>query len=219
MDSKNNTPNRGIEAVKVRYGKLAESSCCLSCGAAFTHAKPVPGEVCVDLGSGRGHDVIRMAEAVGSEGRAFGIDISERMITKARRNAAKLGIDNAEFIMSELESIPLDNDSADLLISNCTLNHAADKQRVWDEISRVLKPGGRFAVSDIYSLQPVPAEYARDPQAVAECWAGAVTKEEYFDHLSRAGFSEITILEESEPYEKGKVQVASFTIHAYKEGV
>jgi hypothetical protein len=74
-------------------------------------------------------------------------------------------------------------------------------------------------VSDIYSLEPVPAEYADDPQAVAECWAGAVTKNEYFDHLSRAGFSEVTVLEESEPYDKGKIRVASFTLQAYKEGV
>ena len=219
MDTKHDTPNRGIEAVKVRYGNLAESSCCLSCGAALSYAKPAPGEVCIDLGSGRGHDVLRMAEAVGAGGRAYGIDISEKMVAKARRNAAKLGAGNAEFIISELETIPLETDSADLLISNCTVNHAGDKQRVWNEVARVLKPGGRFVVSDIYSLEPVPAEYAGDPQAVAECWAGAVTKGEYLDYLSRAGFSEVTILEESEPYDKGKVRVASFTIQAYKEGV
>ncbi|MFP4562233.1 MAG: methyltransferase domain-containing protein [Spirochaetia bacterium] len=219
MNEKNTTSNRGIEAVRIRYGDLAESSCCLSCGAALSYAKPEPGEVCVDLGSGRGHDVVRMAEAVGPEGRVYGIDISEKMIAKARRNAAKLEAGNAEFILSELEAIPLPDQSADLLISNCTINHAADKQRVWNEVFRVLKPGGRFVVSDIYSLEPVPAEYAGDPQAVAECWAGAVTKEEYIDHLSGAGFTEVTILEESEPYDKGKVRVASFTIQGYKEGV
>jgi ubiquinone/menaquinone biosynthesis C-methylase UbiE len=219
MDTNHTTPNRGVEAVKVRYGNLAESSCCLSCGAAFSYAKPQPGEVCLDLGSGRGHDVIRMAEAVGPEGRVYGIDISEKMVAKARRNAAKLGVDNVEFDLCELESLPLSDESADLLISNCTLNHAGDKRKVWNEIYRVLKTGGRFVVSDIYSLEPVPAEYADDPQAVAECWAGAVTKNEYFDHLSRAGFSEVTVLEESEPYDKGKIRVASFTLQAYKEGV
>jgi ubiquinone/menaquinone biosynthesis C-methylase UbiE len=160
-----------------------------------------------------------MAEAVGPEGRVYGIDISEKMVAKARRNAAKLGVDNVEFDLCELESLPLSDESADLLISNCTLNHAGDKRKVWNEIYRVLKTGGRFVVSDIYSLEPVPAEYADDPQAVAECWAGAVTKNEYFDHLSRAGFSEVTVLEESEPYDKGKIRVASFTLQAYKEGV
>lgn len=152
--------NDNISAINVRYSELAEKSCCLSCGGAFAYAKPGNGEICADLGSGRGHDVLRMAEAAGETGFAYGIDISEGMLQKAKRNAEKLGVKNAEFIRSELEQLPLDDDSVDVLISNCTLNHAEDKQAVWNEIYRVLKPGGRFVVSDIYSSQPVPEKYA-----------------------------------------------------------
>ena len=151
MDTKEN-----IQAINVRYSKLAGDNCCLSCGSAINFAEPKPGEVCVDLGSGRGQDVLRMANEVGSEGISYGIDISDGMIAKAEGYARKMGIENAKFIQSELGSIPLDSDSVDLLISNCTINHADDKQAVWNEVFRVLKPGGRFVVSDIYSTEPVP---------------------------------------------------------------
>lgn len=204
------------KAINVRYSELAESSCCLSCGGALNHGKPRPGEFCADLGSGRGQDVLRMAESVGSEGFAYGIDLSEGMLKKAKRNAEKLGIRNADFIRGELEALPLDDNSIDLLISNCTINHAEDKQAVWNEIYRVLKPGGRFVVSDIYSSEPVPMKYAKDPEAVAECWAGAVTKNSYMETLETAGFREVTILEESEPYKKGEIEVSSFTITSMK---
>ncbi len=203
-------------AINVRYSELAESSCCLSCGGALNYGKPRPGERCADLGSGRGQDVLRMAESVGNEGFACGIDLSDGMLKKAKRNAEKLGIGNADFIRGELEALPLDGNSIDLLISNCTINHAEDKQAVWNEIYRVLKPGGRFVVSDIYSSEPVPAKYADDPKAVAECWAGAVTKNSYMETLETAGFREVTILEESEPYKKGEIEVSSFTITSMK---
>ena len=195
-----------------RYSGLAESDCCLSCGGASDYANVKPGEVCVDLGSGRGTDVLRMASEVGDEGFVYGIDISEGMIEKARKNAAKFEVTNVEFIKSELESIQLPNKKADLVVSNCTINHATDKQAVWNEIYRILKPGGRFVVSDIYSTLPIPDEYRNDPIAVAECWAGSVTKQEYFKNLKIAGFDGIEILEESAPYPKGKVEVASLTI-------
>lgn len=201
-----------------RYSELAESDCCLSCGTAVLYAHAQPGEVCVDLGSGRGTDVIRMAQEVGEHGRAIGIDISEGMLVKARKNAEKLGITNVAFVQSELEQLPIPNNSVDLLISNCTINHAHDKQKVWNEIYRILKKGGRFVVSDIYSIQEVPEQYRTDPQAVAECWAGAVTKEVYMSQLSEAGFSNIQIHEESKPYPKGSIEVSSFTIAAQKKG-
>lgn len=204
------------DAISVRYDELAETSCCLSCGGAVNHGDPQPGEVCVDLGSGRGQDVLRMAEAVGDTGFVYGVDISEGMLKKARRNAEKLDMENVRFLKSELEKIPLESGSADLLISNCTINHAEDKQAVWNEIYRVLKTGGRFVVSDIYSSEPVPEEYAWDPEAVAECWAGSITKDEYFKTLKQAGFREVRILEESEPYKKGEIEVSSFTITSIK---
>lgn len=203
--------------IEIRYSELANTSCCLSCGGAINYAKPQVGETCIDLGSGRGTDVLKMSEAIGRGGFAYGVDISEGMLKKAERNAEKLGIKNVAFVCSELENIALDQNLADLLISNCTINHAENKQKVWDEVYRLLKPGGRFVVSDIYALETVPDEYKNDPQAVAECWAGSVTKDVYFKQLEIAGFEKIEILEESDPYEKGKIEVASFTIRGFKK--
>ena len=204
------------EAINERYTQLSETSCCLSCGGAINHAKPQPGEICVDLGSGRGNDVIRMAESVGDKGHAYGIDISEGMITKARANIAKFEIVNATILQAELEKLPFENNLVDLVISNCTINHASDKQAVWNEVYRILKVGGRFVVSDIYSTSPIADEYRNDPAAVAECWAGAVTKDEYLTMLESAGLKNIIIYEESAPYEKGNAEVASLTISGRK---
>ncbi len=125
---------KDIKAIDTRYSELAGSECCLSCGGAINYAEPQLGEVCVDLGSGRGNDVIRMAEKVGESGFAYGIDISAGMLEKAKKNAAKLGVSNVQFIESELEKINLPNAVANLVISNCTINHAADKEAVWNEI-------------------------------------------------------------------------------------
>ena len=201
-------------AINIRYSDLAEKSCCLSCGGAVNHTEVREGDVCVDLGSGRSIDSIKMAEKAAH---VFGIDISDGMINKAKRNAEKFEIKNVTFIKANLESLPIKDDYVDLLISNCTINHAGDKQKVWNEVFRILKPNGTFVVSDIYSSEPVPSEYKNDPEAVAECWAGSVTKEVYIDQLAIAGFKDIEIIEESEPYEKGKITVTSWTIKGQKE--
>lgn len=206
----------GTGAINIRYSDLAEKSCCLSCGGAVNYAKPMRGERCLDLGSGRGSDVIRMAGDVGDSGFVWGVDISDGMLKKAADTAARLDVGNADFLKSALEVIPLESNILDLVISNCTINHADDKQAVWNEIHRVLRPGGRFVVSDIYATQEVPEQYRRDPQAVAECWAGAVTKDAYMGTLRSAGFSEVEILEESDPYPKGEIMVSSFTIRGVK---
>ncbi|QQS51329.1 MAG: methyltransferase domain-containing protein [Bacteroidota bacterium] len=202
--------------INARYSTLATENCCLSCGGALDYSKPQTGETCLDLGSGRGNDVLRMAEEVGKEGFVYGLDISDGMLQKAESTAVKLGIENVKFIKSELEHIPLEDNSIDLVISNCTINHATDKQKVWNEIFRVLNTNGRFVVSDIYSLQPVPEQYRTDPEAIAECWAGSVTRLEYLDQLAKAGFKKIEILEESAPYKKGAISVCSFTIKGFK---
>ncbi len=205
-----------IKEIDNRYSELAESDCCLSCGGAINYAVPMPGEVCVDLGSGRGTDALRMADRVGSTGFVYGIDIAEGMLEKARKNAEKLEVVNVQFIKCELEKLELADKTADLVISNCTLNHASDKQTVWNEIFRIMKKGGRFVVSDIYATSPIPDEYRNDPVAIAECWAGAVTRQEYMQHLTNAGFASVEIIEESAPYAKGKAEVASFTIAGKK---
>ena len=202
--------------INKRYSELADTSCCLSCGGAINHSGAEKGEICVDLGSGRGTDVMRLAETVGNDGFVYGIDISEGMIRKARSSAERLGIKNVEFLHSTLEKIELKDKVADIVISNCTINHSSDKQSVWNEVYRILKDNGRFVVSDIYSLSPVPEEYRNDPVAVSECWAGSVTREEYLAQLKNAGFESIRIIEESAPYEKGRIMVASWTISGKK---
>ncbi|OIP82982.1 MAG: methyltransferase type 11 [Porphyromonadaceae bacterium CG2_30_38_12] len=204
------------EAINERYTQLSETSCCLSCGGAINHANAQAGEVCVDLGSGKGNEVIRLAEFVGANGFAYGIDISDGMIAKARSNIDKFEVANAKILQAELEKLPLDDNSVDLVISNCTINHAADKQAVWNEVYRILKPEGRFVVSDIYATNPIADEYRNDPVAVAECWAGSVTKEEYLTALENAGFKNLIIYEESAPYPKGQAVVASWTIGGKK---
>ncbi len=208
-----------IAEINNRYSTLAESQCCLSCGGAINYAQPETGEICIDLGSGRGTDALRMAESVGETGFVYGIDISDGMLEKARRNAEKFKITNVSFVRSELEKLDIPDEVADLVISNCTLNHAADKQKVWNEIFRVLKNGGRFVISDIYATTAIADEYKNDPVAVAECWAGAVTRAEYMKHLENAGFTTVEIIEESAPYVKGSAQVASFTIAGKKRAI
>ncbi len=205
-----------IKEINNRYSDLAESECCLSCGGAINYAEPLMGEVCVDLGSGRGTDVLRMAEAVGDTGFVYGIDISDGMLEKARQNAAKFKVNNVRFVQSDLEKLELADNVVNLVISNCTLNHASNKQAVWNEIYRILKKGGRFVISDIYATTAIAEEYRNDPVAVAECWGGAVTRAEYMLHLEKAGFKAVEIIEESKPYAKGNAEVASFTIAGKK---
>lgn len=212
-----NSLKLNVASINKRYTNLSETTCCLSCGGAINHAGVQPGEVCLDLGSGRGNDVIRMAEDAGENGFAYGIDLSDGMVKKARTNLEKFGVTNAEIIQSEMESLPLNDNSVDVTISNCTINHSSNKEAVWSEVFRVLKPGGRFVVSDIYATAPIADEYRNDPQAVAECWAGAVTRAEYLTMLEETGFTNIKILEESEPYAKGMAEVASFTVYGEKK--
>jgi len=211
-------PNDARAHVDVRYSALAEQDCCLSCGGAIDLAVPTAGEICIDLGSGRGQDVLRLAEAVGPAGFAYGVDLAEGMLAKARRTAEKLGVKNVRFVQSELEAIDLPRSIADLIVSNCTINHSGDKSAVWSEIHRLLRKGGRFVVSDIYAVEPVPEQYRNDPAAVAECWAGAVTKDEYLATVAAAGLEDVQILEESAPYPKGAISVVSLTLSGRKPG-
>ncbi len=206
-----------LSHINIRYSQLANDTCCLSCGGAIKYANANLDEICVDLGSGRGTDVIRLAEDVGPGGFVYGIDIAEGMIAKANELAKKLEITNVSFLKSTLEKLPIESSSVDLVISNCTLNHADDKISVWKEIYRILKAGGRFIISDIYATEPVPDKYKNDPEAIAQCWAGAVTREEYLFHIENAGFNNLEVIEQSEPYPKGSIMVISWTIRGYKK--
>lgn len=199
-------------AIDQRYGPLAEQNCCLSCGVTLEWATPKHGEVCADLGSGRGHDVLRLAAIVGDVGLVHGVDQNPQMIARARREADKLDLTNVQFHQAQLDDTGIADASVDLVVSNCTLNHAPDKDAVWREVFRILKPGGRFVISDIYASAPVPEQYRDDPSAIAECWGGALTRDEYLAGVSAAGFTSIGVLSESDPYDKGAIQVASITI-------
>lgn len=211
------TPTIRLNTINERYSGLAQSNCCLSCGGAIGHAAVKRGEICVDLGSGRGTDVLRMADSAGPEGFAYGIDVSDGMLDKARAAAARFGVTNVRYVKSELENIALEDGIADVVISNCTINHAGDKGRVWREIYRIMKPGGRFVISDIYSMNPVPEEFRNDPIAVSECWAGAVTRDVYLATVAESGFTGIQVLEESKPYPKGSIEVSSWTLTGRKD--
>jgi len=196
-------------AITRRYDALSRE---VSCGGALSHALIEKGHVCLDLGCGKGFDVLRMASLAGSNGQGIGVDISDGMIAVAKENAEKLGIRNVRFIRCPLERIELGDATVDVVLSNCTINHSLQQDLVWQEIARVLKPGGRFVVSDIYALEEIPPAYRLDPEAVAACWGGAVTREAYLNHVLGAGLTGIEVVEESAPYRKGEVEVASFTL-------
>ncbi len=203
-------------SIAQRYDKLSGQPCCLSCGGAFSMAEIKPGDVCVDLGCGKGHDALRMAVKAGPKGLAYGVDISRGMMDTARTQAERMGVENIRFVEAKLEQIPLNDSMANVVISNCTINHSLRQDLVWKEIFRLLKTGGMFAISDIYSTEIVPDIYRQNPVMVAECWAGSVTKSQYLKNIQDAGFDNVQIVEESAPYDKGLIRVASFTVTGKK---
>lgn len=165
----------------------------LGCGNPTALAELKTGETVLDLGSGGGIDVLLSAKRVGPAGKAYGLDMTEDMLALARENQRKSGIDNGEFLKGEIESIPLPDNSVDVIISNCVINLSADKDKVLKEAFRVLKPGGRFAVSDVVVRGDVPAEIKKSVEMWVGCVAGALTDYEYVAKLARVGFDQIDI--------------------------
>ncbi len=153
------------------------------------------GEVVVDLGSGGGLDVFLATQAVGSTGQAIGIDMTDAMLELARRNAKKGDYSNVKFLKGQIDSLPLADQLADIIISNCVINLAPDKKAVFREMFRVLKPGGRVAVSDIALKQPLPEEIRESVAALVGCIAGAISFDEYQQGLAEAGFEHVTVLD------------------------
>lgn len=204
------------QAVQQRYDALAAQPANLSCGTAATAADPAEGEVCADLGCGRGRDALTLALRVGARGHVYGLDGAPAMIEAARQRAQEQGVANVTFLHCPLEALALPDASVDWVVSNCALNHAQDKARVWQEIHRVLKPGGRFAVSDIFAVEPIAEEHRNNPAAVAACWAGAETRPEYLAHVAGAGFEELEVLSERAPYRKEQALLSSFTLKGRK---
>jgi SAM-dependent methyltransferase len=165
----------------------------LGCGNPTALAQLSAGETVLDLGSGGGIDVLLSAKRVGPTGKAYGLDMTEEMLALANENKRKAGVENVEFLKGEIEHIPLPDDSVDVIISNCVINLSADKDRVFREALRVLKPGGRFAVSDVITRGTVPDEIRQSVLLWVGCVAGALEEDEYRSKLASAGFEKIEI--------------------------
>jgi len=165
----------------------------LGCGNPTALIELRPGETVLDLGSGGGIDVLLSARRVGPSGKAYGLDMTDDMLALARENQRKSGVENVEFLKGEIESIPLPANSVDVVISNCVINLSADKGRVLREAFRVLKPGGRFAVSDVVARGEVPEAVRQSLMLWVGCIAGALEEREYVDKLSQAGFAEVSV--------------------------
>lgn len=174
----------------------AGSNLGLGCGNPVAIASLKEGEVVLDLGSGAGFDAFLAARKVGKAGRVIGIDMTEEMLEKARENARKSNYTNVEFRKGDIEDLPVDDNSVDVVISNCVINLAPDKGKVFKEVHRVLKPGGRLMVSDVVLTKPLPEELKNDKELLVGCVSGAISKQDYLDLLEKAGFSNITIHKE-----------------------
>lgn len=193
----------GVKAVAEAFGYSAEeltsipadANMGLSCGNPTAIASIRPGEVVVDLGSGGGLDVFLASPLVGPNGKAIGIDMTPSMIERARANAASGGYQNVEFLLSTIDKIPLQDASVDCIISNCVINLAPDKPAVFREMARVLKPGGRLAISDIALKSELPPEVASSMAAYVGCIGGAILMDDYREGLVAAGFEHVQIVD------------------------
>jgi len=193
----------------------------LGCGNPTAFADIKEGETVLDLGSGGGIDCFLAARKVGQSGKVLGVDMTERMINLASKNASDAGHTNVEFRLGEIESLPVEDNSVDLIISNCVINLAPDKTKVFGEAYRVLKPGGRFMVSDLVTSEEIPDHVRKSFEAWAECIAGALIKEDYLEIIKSIGFENIEVLKEHKYVEdhmsdelKGKV--LSVSVKAFK---
>ncbi len=215
-------------------GYVAEADLGLGCGLPTEFAGIKKGDVVVDLGSGAGNDVFVARALVGDEGKVIGIDMTQEMIDKARLNNSKLGFNNVEFYFGEIESVPLENSAADVVVSNCVLNLVPDKQKAFTEINRILKPQGHFCVSDIVIKGELPANLKKSAEMYAGCVAGAIQQDEYLRIIEEAGFRNTEIKKtkvvdlpdeilkdyltdaELKQYRESKVGIFSITVTADK---
>lgn len=196
----------------------AGSALGLGCGNPTAHARIRPGEIVVDLGSGAGVDVFLAAKMVGDRGLVIGVDMTEAMLEKARANARTGGYANVQFRKGEIDRLPIDTGSVDVVISNCVINLAPDKMRVFRDIYRVLGPGGRFCVSDIVYRGRMPDDLRSDLDQWACCVGGAVERDEYLEIARNVGFDRIAVVAEVE-YDYRKTDdfaLASVTVVGYK---
>jgi arsenite methyltransferase len=194
-------PSKGEYAQEIGYSKeeigdlpSTVVGACAGCGNPTALAGLKEGEVVLDLGSGGGIDIFLAAKRVGPTGKAMGVDMTQDMIDLARKNAEEMGFANVEFRKGDIEDLPVEDESVDIIISNCVINLAPDKDRVFREAYRVLRPGGRLVVSDIVTEGELPEFVKNDPDAWSECIAGALQEGEYVSKLRSAGFEDVNIL-------------------------
>jgi len=185
------------------------------CGNPVAIASLKEGETVLDLGSGAGLDAFLSAKQVGPKGRVIGIDMTQDMVERARKNAEEGGYMNVEFRLGEIEALPVDDGSVDVIISNCVINLSPDKAKVFKEAFRVLKPGGRMMVSDLVLKKELPKDIKESVEAYASCIAGACLKEEYISHIKEAGFTGVRLLKDAD-YSEMKEYVTSITVSAVK---
>lgn len=215
-------------------GYVADADLGLGCGLPTEFAKIREGDTVVDLGSGAGNDAFVARSATGAGGKVYGIDFTEKMVEKARANAAKLGYTNIEFRQGDIENMPLAGGVADVVVSNCVLNLVPDKARAFAETFRILKKGGHFSVSDIVLVGELPVELQKSAEMYAGCVAGAIQKDDYLEVVRNAGFTNITIQKEKritlpdevlkgfltgdqlEQFKTGKAGIFSITVYAEK---
>jgi len=215
-------------------GYVPDADLALGCGLPTEFAQIKPGDTVVDLGSGAGNDCFVARSVVGETGRVIGIDMTVPMIEKARTNAAKLGFKNVEFRLGDIESMPIENNMADVVVSNCVMNLVPDKQKAFAETYRITKPGGHFSISDIVLQGELTDELRKEASLYAGCISGAVQKEEYLRTIRDAGFKNITVqkerkidipnevlarvltLEQLREFKRTRVGVFSITVYAEK---
>ncbi len=195
----------------------------VGCGNPTALADLKPGEIVADLGAGAGIDVFLAARRVGAEGRVIGVDMTADMVARGSSLAREHGFDNVEFRLGEIEGLPLEEGSVDVVISNCVINLTPDKLKSYREIHRVLKPGGRILISDLVTLEELPEDVRRSFPAWADCLAGAMEKGAYLETIRRAGFGEVSVVGET-PYgspdmdERLKGKILSVKVRAVKVG-
>jgi SAM-dependent methyltransferase len=215
-------------------GYNADADLGLGCGIPTAFAKLHAGQTVVDLGSGAGNDAFVARKKVGEQGKVIGIDFSEAMLEKARANADKVGFNNVEFRLGDIEKIPVTANNADVVLSNCVLNLVPNKRAVFAEIFRILKPGGHFSISDIVLIGELPGKWKEIAELYAGCVSGAIQKDDYLGLVKEAGFSNITLQKEKDimipdemlaeyltademaSYKNGTVKIVSITVYAEK---
>ena len=215
-------------------GYEPDADLALGCGLPTEFAQIKPGDTVVDLGSGAGNDCFIARSIVGGKGRVIGVDMTEPMIDKARTNAAKLGFTNVEFRFGDIENMPVEDNTADVVVSNCVMNLVPDKSRAFAETFRITKPGGHFSISDIVLEGKIPPSLLRQAELYAGCISGATQRDEYLDIVKAAGFANITVqkdrkieipnevlasllsIDELREFKKSRVGIYSITVYAEK---